>query len=145
MIPMFSVASVLQRVDRFADERTKKLVMTLAFIGESATDDARLNSGNRGGMKRYKNDTRNLRGSLAWAVVLDGQIQKQGFPDSTAMGQNMAKETIANVMSNSGLELIGVAGMEYAAAFESKGYDVITGSVPTAEELIKFFKLETTE
>jgi len=39
-----------------------------------------------------------------------------------------------------GLVLIGIAGMEYAAAVEAKGYDVITGSAPTNEIMQNAFK-----
>jgi hypothetical protein len=36
--------------------------------------------------------------------------------------------------------LVGFAGMEYAAAVESKNYDVITGSAPTKEMMVKAFE-----
>ena len=34
-----------------------------------------------------------------------------------------------------GMVLIGVAGMGYAAAVESRGYDVITGSAPNSNDI----------
>lgn len=132
MIPMFSAAAVLKRIDRFADDRVKDLTMRLAYVGEDFIDNARTNG-------NYTDRTGNLRSSVGYGIILHGDIDKRRFNTGTAEGHARAQETIDQLAAENptGLVLVGVAGMEYAAAVESKGYDVITGSVPAAEALLK--------
>ncbi|GAH74567.1 unnamed protein product, partial [marine sediment metagenome] len=106
-------------------------IWTLAMVGENFVNDAR-------NIKTYKDQTGNLRSSIGYIIARDGNIIQENI-EGKAEGRAQAKEIANEVLreNNKGFVLIVVAGMEYAAAVESKGYDVITGSVPAAKALLK--------
>lgn len=90
----------------------------------------------------YKDRTKNLRNSIGYFVLKDGQIlssKLEGAPLATA-----AAKTVLNSLPKSGYQLVGVAGMEYASYVESKGYSVITSQAETTfvslERLLTKFK-----
>jgi len=58
------------------------------------------------------------------------------------MGRFNAMNVLDDIAAQypTGMILVVVAGMEYAAAVESKGYDVITGSSREAEKLRDYIK-----
>jgi hypothetical protein len=76
----------------------------------------------------YIDDTGNLRSSIGYVIFNEGEIVKQNFtgnPEGVQMGLNQA--TKAAKQYPLGIVAVIVAGMDYALAVESKGYDVITG------------------
>lgn len=129
LIPMFSMANVARRIEDFGDSRIQKGIETLAYIGENFVDNARSTD-------TYKDRTSNLRGSIGYVILLDGDIQMEdlkGAQESQAAAQQLIQELREKY--DEGLVLIGFAGMQYAAAVEALGFDVITGSIPTAMKL----------
>lgn len=87
---------------------------------------------------RYKDRTANLTSSIGYLIQNNGKVLHSGFPGSgvgRTIGEAVAKETAARFPAE--LVLIVVAGMQYAAAVESKGYDVLTGSGFIAEKELK--------
>jgi hypothetical protein len=116
-------------------ERVKVLDQTIHLrlqrIGEQFVADAR-NDGN------YIDQTGNLRSSIGYVIMKNGREVVQGFP-GTGEGQVSAKKLVDTLKKNwpSGYVLIVVAGMDYAAAVEANGKDVITGSSQIAEVLLK--------
>lgn len=118
------------------------LLLRLQRIGEEFVTNARDNA-------NFKDQTGNLRSSIGYVILKDGkQISAnfQRFPKANGVkktagksGVQAAKDIINEAKANfsTGLVLIGVAGMEYAAAVESKGFDVITASSTLAEESLK--------
>lgn len=88
----------------------------------------------------YADWTRNLRGSIGYAILKDGKII-QGNYSSSQLGKRNAKQTVHRIVTevgiSRGLALICVAGMEYAAAVESKDYDVISGPVTYVESDVR--------
>jgi hypothetical protein len=74
----------------------------------------------------YLNQTGNLRNSIGYFILKDGVIIEDH-------GDNKARIIAEEVASSSGISLIVVAGMDYAAAVEAKGYNVITSSKLFAE------------
>lgn len=80
----------------------------------------------------FGNRTFNLRSSIGYIMLMDGreiaiEFETVGPGDTgTAKGMEYARGLAGGYQD--GLVLICVAGMEYAAAVESKGFDVITGS-----------------
>lgn len=118
------------------------ILQRLTFIGEKAVKHARANG-------EYKDQTANLRSSIGYVVLKDGKEVSQNFARSgelkrtlksgknkgkvritvgSANGLDKAREVIDEIKANypKGYVLLIVAGMEYAAAVEAKGYDVIT-------------------
>lgn len=74
---------------------------------------------------RWENRTGNLESSIGYVIYYNGQVVSKAF-DGNAEGTTEAEKTAKKAAGKSGLVLIGVAGMQYAAALEAKGYNVIT-------------------
>jgi len=131
LIPGFREGDIDRRVDKFTVSIGQRIVWTLAMIGEKFVNDAR-------NTRTYKDQTGNLRSSIGYIIARDGNIIQENI-EGKAEGRTQAKKIANEVLreNKKGFVLIVVAGMEYAAAVESKGYDVITGSVPAAKALLK--------
>ncbi len=95
----------------------------------------------------YIDQTAYLRSSIGFAIYNRGQLIQEDFsgtekanagekaPQGQATGRNLANEIAGKF--NDCIVAVVVCGAEYAAAVESKGYDVLTGS---AKELGNLFK-----
>jgi hypothetical protein len=131
LIPGFSQGDVDGRIDRFTVSIEQRIIWTLAMVGENFVNDAR-------SIRTYKDQTGNLRSSIGYIIARDGNIIQENV-EGKAEGKSQAKKIAEEVLKENrkGFVLIVIAGMEYAAAVESKGYDVITGSVPAAKALLK--------
>lgn len=114
-------------------KRIDKAVLTmLQRVGENFVRNARENA-------NYKDRTGNLRSSKGYVILHNGEQIYQNFGGAKKEGIDKAKEVAEESKRkfNSGYVLICVAGMEYAAAVESKGYDVISASSIIAEQDLK--------
>ena len=131
LIPGFSQGNIDRRIDRFKVNIEQRIIWTLAMAGENFVNDAR-------STETYKDQTGNLRSSIGYIIARDGNIIQENI-EGKAEGMAQARKTANEVLreNKKGFILIGFAGMEYAAAVESKGYDVITGSIPAAKALLK--------
>lgn len=128
---------------RAAAEKLHLLIITnLSYIGEQFVINARNNA-------EFTDRTGNLRGSIGFGVFKDGKpIQMSDFSEVNkgAEGPLIGKALLESLalQYNTGYWLICVAGMEYAAAVEAKGFDVIYTSSEIAkdaiEEAIKMIK-----
>jgi len=131
LIPGFRQGDVDRRIDRFKVNIEQRIIWTLAMAGEKFVNDAR-------STRTYQDQTGNLRSSIGYIIARDGNVIQEnieGKAEGTAQARKIANEVLRK--NNKGFILIGFAGMEYAAAVEAKGYDVITGSVPAAKALLK--------
>jgi len=131
LIPGFTQANINKRITNWVVSIEQRIIWTLAMVGEQFVNDAR-------NTQTYQDQTGNLRSSIGYIIAKDGVIIQENV-EGKAEGRAQAKEVAREVLreNNKGFVLIGVAGMEYAAAVESKGYDVITGSIPAAKALLK--------
>lgn len=117
------------------DEIRMKAVRTMSTIGDMAVDNAVA-------FGSYQDQTGNLRSSIGYVVVLDGNIVSEGGFNVIATGFRGREEgreyarTIAREYPN-GLVLIVVAGMEYAVQVAEKGYNVLDSATVLAERLAK--------
>jgi len=146
---------------RFNDEQLKTIlrdrfskieqaaISRLQLVGEKFVTNAR-NDG------AYKDHTGNLRSSVGYVILKDGIQIAQNFkafpqvdPKAKGAGQGVEKaqaaidEIAAKLAAQypRSLILICVAGMDYAAAVESKGFDVITAnSIKAKADLETGFK-----
>jgi hypothetical protein len=136
----FSLEDVRHKFELAAKLFRRTVIKTLKNIGEQSVNIAR----DRGS---YLNKTGNLRSSTGFIILEDGEvITKSGFEkvagqsvgkvaeNGAEVGLNLA-ETLASQLDE-GFVLIVVAGMEYAASVEAKGYDVLTSSEKFAESEI---------
>ena len=131
LIPGFSQANINKRISNWVVSIEQRIIWTLAMVGEQFVNDAR-------NIQTYQDQTGNLRSSIGYIIARDGMIIQEnveGKPEGLAKAKGVAREVLRE--NSKGFILIVVAGMEYAAAVESKGYDVITGSIPAAKALLK--------
>lgn len=78
-------------------------------------------------MGTYLDDTKNLRSSIQYFILHNGEIVKSSESEFTE--QN--KALIQALVKPDGFQLIGIAGMNYASYVESKGYNVISVQADT--------------
>ena len=135
MKAMFTMGAVQEYIESRVDMAEQKMIEALQYAGEEFVTKART-TGN------YTDDTGNLRSSIGYVILKDGEVIDQNFQvagegSDGQTGKVKAMDFVNEISGDypDGLVLIGVAGMSYAAAVESKGYDVITGSAPTDEEM----------
>jgi len=138
-------AMILQKKQRIIDA----ILFNMKRIGEQFVRNCRQTN-------TYKDRTANLRSSIGYVILYNGNqiesnFQKTRRPSSRAKGSTKDKkgdgtegmETAKKVMEElkkkypTGFVLIGVAGMNYAAAVEAKSFDVITSSSQIASEALK--------
>ena len=134
LTPQFTNADINKHVDAFVKDKLKRMFETLSFVGIEAVNYAKEHGS-------YQDQTGNLRSSVGYAVIYNGNIQKQSM-SGRGEGVSAGKELIDELAEqfNQGMVLVVVAGMEYAAAVESLNFDVITGSSFAAEELLTFLR-----
>lgn len=132
--PNFTKDDVRKRFDAFLNEIEKKQIARLQRLGEMCLVEARTNKG-------YMMQTGALLSSTGYEVFVDGvaihsQFDAASGAESNAAetgiksGQNIA-ETIGK--GTRGIALVVVAGMNYAAYVEAKGYNVLSSAEHLAE------------
>lgn len=89
----------------------------------------------------FNDDTGNLRSSIGFILMYDGEIVYQDFQLSprgsdkeTGLNNGIAYADKLGKEYSTGWAIITVAGMEYASWVEALGYDVITGSTLGAQK-----------
>ena len=136
---MFSQQDLGNWFDIFQEETEDKLVLVLVRAGEDFVKIARE-------IGKYVDHTGNLRSSIGYIIVNDGDIVDSDFQVSVKAGSD--KETgkkeakkLAQQLAkthNEGLVLIGVAGMEYAVYVEAiEGKEVISGAYIQTEQFLR--------
>jgi len=127
-------ALVKGKLQRFNDA----VLLRFIRIGEEFVNNARNNH-------TYTDRTGNLTSSIGYVLLKDGVQVHDNFlnhpgpeltTDQPLHGQETGRAIAADLATKypTGLVLICVAGMDYAAAVESKGFDVITSSAITAKD-----------
>lgn len=129
LVPKFNRNQIIQAIAGRKQLIEDAILMRLQRTGEKFIKNARLNAS-------FTDRTGNLRSSFGYIIIKNGSDVAEGFAGGKGKeGKEAAQRVIEEVKQKfpSGYVLIGVAGMEYAAAVESLGYDVITGSSQQAE------------
>ena len=116
------------------EAQKQRLIRMLMYIGEQCVNDARVKGS-------YTDRTGNLRGSTGYCVVDNGQIvNTAGFAQvlGGSEGPNKGKNYVQEIASgySSGIVLIVVAGMHYAAYVADRGYNVLDSAEILAERLV---------
>jgi hypothetical protein len=133
----FTLADMEKYILQQTELGAKAVLDTFKFAGEGFVRDARLNGD-------YNDITGNLRSSIGYIIMNNGKQVDLNFGEAgkgtdqitgVAIGIDFA-EQIAELYPK-GLALICVAGMDYAAAVESKGRDVITGSTQELQDRLR--------
>jgi hypothetical protein len=121
--PTFSQQDILQAFKLKAQRMDAAIVSRFVFVGETFVRNAR-SKGN------YTDQTGNLRSAISYIVFKDGIKRSPGAISD--LSKNLIAELRSKYMK--GYVLIVCTGMDYAAAVESKGKDVLTGSSKIAKK-----------
>ena len=103
---------------------TAKVVDCLTKAGELCIAEARTSGS-------YTDRTGNLRNSVGYVVLVDGKTERQA--NINALNAKQVNDLAPKYRS--GIVLIVVAGMKYAAYVEAKGYNVLTSAELLAEKI----------
>lgn len=138
LVPKFTKADIRKAIKQKKIAFQNAVLNRLELIGWAFVRMAREKTRDQGG---FGDVTGNLRSSIGFAIVDHGRIKVQNY-ETVKKGKDGKKEAKAFIQTlkddfDQGYALIVVAGMGYAAAVESKGKDVITGSSLEAEKLLK--------
>lgn len=120
IVPIFGNGYIADKVMIFQKRLEQAVIFTLNYLGESLAKYAKDNH-------TYTDRTGNLTNSIAYAVVKDKEIV---YYDATTQPGVGAEEALKLAMKMAAslpnqYSLIIVAGMNYAAYVEAKGYNVI--------------------
>ena len=135
----FTKADALRVVRQMRRRAEDIILLNMQFIGEQFIRDARSTN-------TYKDETGNLRTSIGYRIVRNGFTYTEGrwelYVKDKGGGTKVIElsrdlmdelsEKFPNV-----IVLVCVAGMDYAAAVEAKGYDVISNSSIKARDSLK--------
>ncbi|MXV16833.1 hypothetical protein [Hufsiella ginkgonis] len=130
--PNFTAADIKKEIKRKLGLLDDAIFRLFHYVGESFVANARTNG-------TYIDRTGNLRQSIGYIIYKDGSKRAISFPGAVPDGLKAARDAFNEIPSadRKGYILIVVAGMNYAAAVESKGYDVLTNSSDRAESMLK--------
>ena len=136
---MFDLKVISAGLANFVEKAERKQFMVLSRIGEEFVNKAREKQPSEGS---FTDQTGNLRSSIGYIIVKDGHVLKEFFPGGKPVGSGTGKDVAKDLAATyvDGFILIVVAGMDYAAAVESTGWDVITGSIPLKHEVKNLLK-----
>lgn len=132
--PNFTKDDVRKRFDAFLNEIEKKQIARLQRLGEMCLAEARTNKG-------YMMQTGALLSSTGYEVFVDGVAIHSQFDAASGAESNAAETGIKSGQSiaetigkgTKGIALVVVAGMNYAAYVEAKGYNVLSSAEHLAE------------
>lgn len=108
-----------------------RCLKAFTYVGETCLREARI-----GGS--YTDRTGNLRNSIGYVVLIDGKVYSQSTYLKSNEGSVKSQELLRKLQSQytKGIVIIMVAGMNYAAYVEAKGYNVLTSAELLAESLV---------
>lgn len=123
------IQALQQKLHQMKEAVETRLDMELCQIGEGAITHAKDHKG-------YKDRTANLKNSISYVLYKDGQpiSQTEGKipkPEEDPNGQSQVSENmnrfanLQGVIAPKGYTLIVVAGMNYGAYVQAKGYNVL--------------------
>lgn len=132
--PKFTKDDVRKRFDAFLNEIEIKQIARLQRLGEMCLIEARTNKG-------YMMQTGALLSSTGYEVFVDGVAIHSQFDAASGAESNAAETGIKSGQSiaesigkgTKGIALVVVAGMNYAAYVEAKGYNVLSSAEHLAE------------
>ena len=132
--PNFTKDDVRKRFDAFLNEIEKKQIARLQRLVEMCLVEARTNKG-------YMMQTGALLSSTGYEVFVDGVAIHSQFDAASGAESNAAETGIKSGQSiaetigkgTKGIALVVVAGMNYAAYVEAKGYNVLSSAEHLAE------------
>lgn len=139
IVGMFNYGRIGTILNEKRKEYDDKTLETLQYLGEEFVNKARQ-------FGSFTDRTGNLRSSIGYIILKDGKRVDSNFEASNngtdkVKGLKRALEYADEVAAlyGTGFVLIGVAGMNYAAAVEAKGYEVLTTFAPDENDVKEIF------
>lgn len=150
LIPKFTSEEFAKKLTEKFSKLDSLIIRNLSYLGEECVNLAR-------DLGSYNDRTGNLRNSVGYVLVANGEVVKKNFERSAQIktvisrGKNAGNERISKGSKDglkageelaiqianthqTGYALIVVAGMNYALEVESKGKVVLTGAKQYAEQ-----------
>lgn len=131
------VREIIKEIEAGINNINNAVIYNLHYIGERVRNEAIRNGR---GKKNYKDRTGNLRSSIGYVIIENGNVvdishfgRKRNKKDGEEAGKRLALELAKQYTK--GYALIVVAGMEYAAYVANKGYDVLDSAELLADEI----------
>jgi hypothetical protein len=120
IVKQFGDGVVAAKVDEFKKRFETATIFMLTALGESLVKWAKDNH-------NYTDRTGNLTNSIGYVVVHDKKVANSGFSSQPGKGSDKGFKLAMKMAAEtqSAFSLIIVAGMNYAAYVEAKGYNVI--------------------
>lgn len=135
-------------IERELEKVRESLIRDLASVGERVVNKARslpslpASAAGKPHQPSYIDWSTNLRSSIGYAVVVDGEVANiSGFEavkngqEGSKAGADYARELARRYPK--GIVLIVCAGMNYASYVSAKGYDVLDSAELLADELAR--------
>lgn len=132
----FTAADFRAEIEKRYQIINRGIISALQVLGEELVNHAR-------SVDTYVDQTGNLRASIGYVLVVNGTIYSHFFPD-TKLGAQTGRKLADDLAGRAkkGYALIVVAGMDYAAAVESMGYDVLASAELLASKELPRVKAE---
>ena len=135
----FNEARIKAVIDAKIARIEQAIIQNLKTLGEKCVKVARENG-------NYIDQTGNLRSSIGYILLANGVVISENFESASkdeegkgiTKGRSFANEISKNFQSD--FVLIVVAGMNYAAAVESRSRDVLTSSEKYANQEFRRIK-----
>jgi len=132
IVPKWTAKNISIPIELFKKKSESAIIAALHYIGQEFIKNAR-NGGD------YTDRTGNLRSSIGYGIFKDGKFIESVFQpagnDQGGKGVQEAKKTAKENASKKGISLVVTAGMNYAAAVEGKGYNVLTLFAPSESQV----------
>lgn len=130
------VRVITDKLTAEAKAKLRVIANVLCYVGEQCITEAR-----NGGT--YEDQTGNLRSSIGYAVLMNGQVIQSDSVDKIKNGDEGVSEGLQYLQERirkagkKGVCLIVTAGMNYAEYVEAKGYVVLSSAELKAPVLVK--------
>jgi len=129
-----SDAEIAEYLEKRAADFRRQKIEVLKRVGEKAVTEARENH-------RYRDQTGNLTSSIGYCILDNGKVVIESSFETVMNGNKGStggREFLHSLISehSSGLVLILVAGMEYAAYVEAKNLNVLDSAEQLTEHLL---------
>lgn len=120
IVPTFGNGFIASQVSAFEERVEQAAIFLMQYLGEELVKYAK-------DKHNYTDRTGNLTNSIGYAVVRGKDIVFYGGPEQSGAGADAALQVAMKMIEtlSNRLTLIIVAGMNYAAYVEAKGYNVI--------------------
>lgn len=127
-----------REINNYIDDKLeawrKIIIRNLAYVGEQVLNAARSTDS-------YKDQTGNLRSSIGYVIVEDGQVIDVSNFETVKQGREgsrVGSEYIKSLAEKfrTGIVLIVCAGMNYATYVSANGYDVLDSAELLADRLV---------